>query len=397
MQPRLTSSQIGEGWAVHARRGLPTEGERRLGPVHALADLRHRPRPWAPTKRPDTATSAASATTTRSQPRQARPAPRAPRPSRARLPVPGFWTNFQPDDNHGTFDGPPSYPHDSRGTSSLPRRTAVPIRTSPVSSRTATATADDYPVRPRASRPRRALPPSKRASRVRRAPMPSRRPSTPSTSGTSTHSTMSTAGRSTSARTPRPIPGVVDPTNPATPIDPIDPTNPAARSTRSTRPTATPSRPAMPATPHRGTAVSATPSEPVNERGIDAHLVRRGRCGIRSRASRASRTGPGTHSRAMPVRSTHHLEMRWLLLCLTALVALTGCADVTAGQEPRVSGRPDVSTGVRRSDGYWDLWERDGEAVPAGCPLAVASRRDRCAGGPDQADGVRPDATAQTI
>jgi hypothetical protein len=39
---------------------------------------------------------------------------------------PGFWTNFHPNDNHGTFDGPPSYPHDSRGTWSAPKEDGGP-------------------------------------------------------------------------------------------------------------------------------------------------------------------------------------------------------------------------------------------------------------------------------
>ena len=43
--------------------------------------------------------------------------------------------------------------------------------------------------------------------------------------------------------------------------------------------------------------------------------------------------------------------MKWLLLCLTALVALSGCADVTAQQEPHASSGPSSrqsSAGRRR-------------------------------------------------
>lgn len=35
--------------------------------------------------------------------------------------VPGFWTNFQPNDKHAPFDGPPSYPSDPRGSWSDPK------------------------------------------------------------------------------------------------------------------------------------------------------------------------------------------------------------------------------------------------------------------------------------
>ena len=40
--------------------------------------------------------------------------------------VAGFWTNFQPNDKHGTFTGPPSYPTDPEGTWSAPKTNGGP-------------------------------------------------------------------------------------------------------------------------------------------------------------------------------------------------------------------------------------------------------------------------------
>lgn len=40
--------------------------------------------------------------------------------------VPGFWTNFQPNDKHGTYTGPPSYPTDPDGSWSEPKTNGGP-------------------------------------------------------------------------------------------------------------------------------------------------------------------------------------------------------------------------------------------------------------------------------
>lgn len=39
---------------------------------------------------------------------------------------PGFWTNFQPNNYHEPFDGPPAYPSDPRGTWSTPKENGGP-------------------------------------------------------------------------------------------------------------------------------------------------------------------------------------------------------------------------------------------------------------------------------
>ena len=78
------------------------------------------------------------------------------------------------------------------------------------------------------------------------------------------------------------------------------------------------------------TDAATTPSQlPLITRFRSRPRTRRRAC-----TRRPSRSGRATARPPCPSRSTPGSEMKRLLLCLTALVALTGCGDMTAQREP---------------------------------------------------------------